>query len=126
MQEELQSLEKSVDGQSTEKGNDDAPIVDDGNGDGRHEPGKESSHCHAVQSIRAQIRSWHVQLQVSSIACVSECGFVCVCVFRLGKVTSIYMPQRASQRKLGKILKPHLAKQKKQELEETRTRCVFR
>ena len=31
----------------------------------------------------------------------------------------LYMPQRASQRKLGKSLKLHLAKQKKQELEET-------
>jgi hypothetical protein len=30
------------------------------------------------------------------------------------------MPQRASQRKLGKSLKPHPAKEKKQELEETK------
>jgi len=36
----------------------------------------------------------------------------------VGKVTSLYMPQRASQRKLGKGLKSRLAKQKKQELEE--------
>jgi hypothetical protein len=28
------------------------------------------------------------------------------------------MPQRASQRKFGKSLKPHLVKQKKQELDE--------
>jgi hypothetical protein len=31
----------------------------------------------------------------------------------LGKVTSLYMPQRASQRKFGKSLKLNLAKQKK-------------
>jgi len=38
-----------------------------------------------------------------------------------GKVTSLYMPQRASQRKFGKSLKLHLAKQKKQKLEEHET-----
>jgi hypothetical protein len=40
---------------------------------------------------------------------------------RLGKVTSLYMPRRASWRKFGKSLKLHMAKQKKQKLEETRT-----
>jgi hypothetical protein len=35
------------------------------------------------------------------------------------KVTSLYMPERASQWKFEKSLKPHLAKQKKQKLEET-------
>jgi len=33
------------------------------------------------------------------------------------------MPQRASQRKFAKSLKLHLAKQKKQELEETENVC---
>ena len=42
-----------------------------------------------------------------------------MCERGLGKVTSLNMPQRASQRKLGKSLKPHLAKHKKQQLEET-------
>jgi hypothetical protein len=45
-----------------------------------------------------------------------------------GKVTSLYASEGISaeawKQKLGKSLKPHLAKQKKQELEETRKRCM--
>ena len=41
-------------------------------------------------------------------------------------VASLYMPQRASQRKFGKSLKLHLAKQKKQKLEETWNWCMLK
>jgi hypothetical protein len=42
----------------------------------------------------------------------------------ISKVKSLFLPQRASEWKLGKSLKPHLAKQTKQELEETWNRCT--
>jgi hypothetical protein len=44
---------------------------------------------------------------------------------REGKVTWLYMPQRASQRKFGKSLKLHLAKQKKQKLEQSNATVSF-
>ena len=93
---------------------------------------KLSTYCHPKNILKRQIIRVFPQPisqyrvppstfdSVSRSEAYTTCyGYVQPLGLRLGRVTSLYMPQRASQRKFGKGLKLHLAKQKKQKLEET-------